>query len=124
MSGTAKKVLLAEDEKSMSQALELKLTQAGFEVKTSFDGRAALDRLLKEYFDLVLLDIVMPKMSGFEVLKELQLRKVEVPVIVMSNLGQAEDKRRALELGAKDYLVKADIPIANFIEYVKKTLGV
>jgi DNA-binding response OmpR family regulator len=117
-----KKVLIVEDEKPMARALQLKLEKEGFAVRTVFDGDEALELLLKEKFDIVLLDIMMPKKDGFAVLAELRERKDSTPVVVSTNLGQEEDAERAKKLGAQDYFVKSNTPIAEVIEHIKQTL--
>lgn len=117
-----KKILVVEDEKPMAKALGLKLSGAGFEAKTAFDGEKALKVLESETFDLILLDLVMPNLDGFGVLAKLKARAIKTPVIVTTNLGQEEDEKRARELGATDYLVKSDTPIVEIVDFVKKTL--
>lgn len=117
-----KRVLIVEDEKPMAKALELKLTKAGFEVATAFNGEIALALVRKGKFDMIVLDLVMPKIDGFAVLRELRSRKAKIPVMVMSNLGQAEDMTRARDLGAREYFVKSDTTIADVVERVKTAL--
>lgn len=108
----------------MAKALAIKLERAGFAVQVAEDGEVALKFLKDEQFDLILLDLVMPKIDGFSLLAEMQARKIKTPAIVLSNLSQEEDERRAKELGAIDYFVKSDIPINEVVERVKKTLKV
>ncbi len=117
------KILVAEDERPMAHALELKLTRSGYTVKTAFDGEEALQYLTSEPFDLVLLDLVMPKKDGFAVLQGLQDKHITTPVIVSSNLSQAEDAKRAKALGASDYFIKSDTPISKVVEHVRRVLG-
>ncbi|MBT3412714.1 MAG: response regulator [Candidatus Jacksonbacteria bacterium] len=117
-----KRILIVEDEKPMGHALELKLESEGFEVSTASNGVEALEVLEKETFNLVLLDLVMPKKDGFEVLTELKEKKNTTPVIVSSNLGQEEDFKKAEELGAVDYLIKSDSTLSQIIEKVKATI--
>jgi DNA-binding response OmpR family regulator len=102
-----KKILIAEDELPLSKALQLKLSKQGYNVVPAYDGQEAFDKLSKEKFDLLLLDLVMPKKDGFELLKDLQANKIKVPVIVTSNLGQEEDVNKTKQYGVKGYLVKA-----------------
>jgi DNA-binding response OmpR family regulator len=116
------KVLIAEDEKPMANALELKLNKSGFQAKAVFDGSSAIDILSKEQYDLLLLDLMMPKMDGFEVIQKLKELKINVPVIVLSNLSQEEDKKKALAIGAKDYFVKSDTPITDIVKKVSEFL--
>lgn len=112
------RVLIAEDEKPMASALELKLNKSGFQAKAVYDGEAALDILNKEEYDLLLCDLMMPKMNGFDVILKLKELKKNVPVIVLSNLSQEEDKTKALDLGAKGYYVKSDTSIAEIVQKV------
>lgn len=118
-----KKVLVAEDEKPMSKALELKLSKAGFDVRAAYDGEEALNYLEKESFDLVLLDLVMPKADGFKVLEGISQKGIKVKVIIASNLSQIEDLKRAQALGAYDYFVKSDVSINEIVKNVKEALG-
>lgn len=117
-----KLILIAEDEKAMAHALEVKLTKAGFEVELAVDGESALEQVKKKKYDLILLDIMMPRKNGFEVLEEFKKIGVKVPVIVTSNLGQSEDLTRAKSLGAKDYLIKSDTPIGKILEKITELL--
>ncbi|MFT7506868.1 MAG: DNA-binding response OmpR family regulator [Acidimicrobiales bacterium] len=114
-----KKILIAEDEKPMARALKLKLTHEGFDTTAVFDGQSALDLLKKEKFDLVILDLVMPRVDGFQVLEKMKSEKINVPTIVTSNLSQIEDEERVRSLGAKDFFVKSHISIADVVTHVK-----
>ena len=118
------KILIGEDEKALSRALELKLTNSGFTVTVASDGELALDAIKKDTFDMILLDMVMPKKDGFTVLKEMQALGIKTPVVVLSNLGQKEDIAKAKELGAKDFFVKSNMPLADIVNYIKKELGI
>lgn len=119
-----KKILIAEDERPMAKALELKLTSSGFLAKAVFNGDEALEVLAKEKYDLLLLDLMMPKRDGFSVLQEIKDKKKDIAVIVTSNLSQEEDIKKAKSLGAVDYLVKSDTPITEVVERVKKVLKI
>lgn len=116
------KILVAEDEKSLSHALELKLTNAGFEVKIVVDGDEAIATMQREHFDVLLLDLMMPNKDGFAVMTEMAAKKIHVPVVVLSNLGQTEDEKKAKELGAVDYWVKADISLMEVVNRIRKLL--
>ena len=120
MPNEQKTILIAEDEKPMAHALELKLSKAGFTVVSINDGEAALQALKDSKFDIVLLDLMMPKLDGFEVMEQMKLLNNKTPVIIISNLGQAEDEKRAKALGAVDYIIKSDTPIGEIVERVKK----
>ena len=114
-----KKILIVDDEKPLAHAMSLKLSHSGFVVSIASDGLQALDALQKDKFDLMLLDIVMPNLNGFDVLQKLKEMKDRPPIVVMmSNLSQEEDQRKAKELGAIGYLVKSDTPLIQMINYV------
>lgn len=118
-----KKILIMEDEKAMARALELKLKHAGFDAIAVFDGEQGLSLLAKDSFSLILLDLIMPKLDGFKVLEALVEKKDKTPVIVLSNLSQADDEKRARSLGAKGFFIKSNTPIAvitdKVIEFLK-----
>ena len=115
----SKRILIAEDEKPMANALGLKLTSVGFEISLVYDGEAAVEAAKKSPFDLIILDLVMPVKDGFYVLEELKRLKIATKVIVSSNLSQEEDIKRAKELGASDYFIKSDTTLAEIVEKVK-----
>ena len=120
MPNAIKKILVAEDEKSLSKALQLKLTHAGFEVKQAFDGEEAQKALKDDTFDFMLLDLMMPKVNGFDVLKFIKDNKIKTPVVVLSNLGQGEDMQKVKDLGALDYFVKSNTSLADIVSYIEK----
>jgi len=120
----AKNILIAEDEKPMAKALELKLTKEGFSVSVALDGEEALGLIEKKKFDLMLLDIMMPKVDGFAVLTKIKEQKIQLPVIVSSNLSQVEDIERAKALGAVDFLVKSNVTLADIITKIKQILKI
>ena len=111
-----KKVLIVEDERPLSHALELKFTHEGYEVVIATDGAEALKIANTTKFAVILLDLIMPNMDGFTFMEQL---KNKSPIIVLSNLGQDEDKARAKELGAIGYFVKSNTPITEIIKTVK-----
>ena len=110
------RILVADDDQVLNHEIEVRLTQAGFLPVPVFDGNAAIEKL-SEPFDLIVLDLIMPGVSGFEVLKEIQTRKIGTPVIVLSTLRQEEDVKRAEGLGAKECLSKAS---ASFMDDIVK----
>lgn len=116
------RVLVAEDEQAMANALKLKLEGEGFEVVTVNNGKKALDELADGSYDVILLDLMMPEVDGFTVLEKMKNHGTKETVIVMSNLGQAEDIDKAKSLGAKDYLVKADTSLSEIVKKVKAKL--
>jgi len=118
----SKKILIIEDEKSLARALELKLTHAGFKTKVVFNGEDGIEILNKESFSLILLDLIMPKMDGFTLLAMLKVKKIKTPVIVLSNLSQEEDEKRAKEFGAKEFFIKSNTPISTIVLRVVELL--
>ncbi len=117
------KILVIEDEEVLAKVFEEKLKRAHYEVEIASDGEAGLVKArLKP--NMIVLDLVLPKRDGFSVLKELkgdeELKLI--PVVVVSNLGEDSDIKRALELGAVDYFVKAQHPINEIVEKVKNIL--
>lgn len=118
-----KKILVVEDEKPIAKAMELKLNGSGFEAKVAFNGKEALELLKKEKFDLVILDLIMPEMDGFETLVEIKKRGIKTKVIVSSNLSQEEDFKKSKQLGAVDFFIKSDTPISEIVENIKKYLN-
>ncbi|MFH1292152.1 MAG: response regulator [bacterium] len=117
-----KKILIVEDEEPMARALVLKLNKEGYEAISAENGAKALEVLDKEKFDLILLDLMMPKLDGFGVMAEMKKRKIKIPVIVSSNLSQESDFKKAKEMGAKDFFVKSDTPLVQVIEHIKEAL--
>ena|SRR3989344_1257758 len=121
----AKKILLLEDEELMIDLLERKLTQEGYEVSVAKDGVEGLEKMKKTKPDIVLLDIIMPRMGGFEVMEEMvkngELKKI--PVIVISNSGQPVELDRAKRLGAKDWLIKTEFDPQEVLEKVIAQIG-
>lgn len=119
---TGKKLLIVEDEKPLAHALQLKMTHEGYDVDTAFSGADGLKQALAGNYALILLDLIMPEMDGFAVLQELKDKHVKTKVIVLSNLGQDEDRKRAADLGAADYFVKANTPISDIVAKVKSVI--
>lgn len=114
------KILIAEDEKSIAGVMELKLSHEGFEVAVAYNGEDAINQAKSGHFDLILLDLIMPKKDGFAVLKELQENNITTPVFVLSNLSQQEDEKRTKELGAKEFFIKSNTPLTKIVERVQQ----
>lgn len=123
MTTTKPKILIVEDEKPLQKALFLKLTHAGFDVKVANDGQEALEILVDEKFDLMTLDLIIPRIDGFKVLEEIMSQKMDIKVIVASNLSQEEDFERAKKLGVEIFFVKSNTSIAEIVETIKKILN-
>lgn len=115
------KLVIVEDEEILQGVLKEKFEQAGFEVFVASDGGAAIPLIQEVNPKIVVLDLLLPKKDGFEILKELKTNSSlkNIPVVVLSNLGQDEEIKRALTLGALDYFVKTQHPIKEVIEKVK-----
>jgi two-component system alkaline phosphatase synthesis response regulator PhoP len=101
-----KRLLLVEDEPGLVLTLSDRLAREGYDVESSADGESGLERAAGEPFDLVVLDVMLPRMGGFDVLRELRRRGVETPVIMLTARGQLVDKVVGLKLGADDYVTK------------------
>ena len=105
-----KKILIIEDESALQKTLGEALSQQGYEVLSALNGEVGLKLVQSEKPDLILLDLILPKIHGFDVLKKIKdnPETKEIPVIVLTNLETIEDIKKAIELGATTYLVKAD----------------
>ncbi len=100
------RVLLAEDEKDMNKIITKKLTSEGYAVDSCFDGQTALDYIISTDYDVIILDIMMPKQDGFSVLKTMRSKCIETPTIFLTARDAVSDRVKGLDLGANDYLVK------------------
>ena len=120
-----KKILIIEDEELMLDLLQRKLTKEGYEISVARDGEEGLKTMKEVKPNLVLLDIIMPKMGGFEVMEEMNKNKElkNIPVIVISNSGQPVELDRAQNLGAKDWLIKTEFDPQEVIDKVVKQIG-
>ena len=116
-----KKIVVVEDEGILSKALSIELLSAGYQVLTANNGEAGLALVQKELPDLVLLDLMLPKMNGFDVLAALKKDEATkaIRVIILSNLGQDEDRKKGLALGALDYYVKSSTDLSAITEKIK-----
>ena len=121
-----KKILVIEDEATLQKALNEILSKEGYEVVSSLDGLRGLELAQKENPDLILLDIILPKMDGFEVLRRIKENdKIsKIPVIILTNLSDVNDIQKALDLGATTYLVKADFHIEDVLKKIEKVLSI
>ncbi len=120
-----KKILIVEDEDIIVDLLQKKLSQEGYEISIARDGESGLKTMRQAKPDLVLLDIIMPRMGGFEVLEEMRKDEAlkKIPVIVVSNSGQPVEIDKAQALGAKDWLIKTEFDPKEVIEKVVKQIG-
>lgn len=119
-------ILLVEDERSLSEVLGYELKRSNFDVEFAYDGEEALEKLEKIKPDLILLDLILPKINGFDVLEKIKrdFDTRSIPVIVLSNLGSDDDIKRAIKLGAVDYYVKAQHPLLEIVEKISKFLEI
>ena len=125
MSTMAKKILIVEDDKFLRDLISQKLLKEGYDIAEAVDGEKGIEGVKKEKPDLVLLDLILPGVDGFEVLSQIKADPIlaQIPVIILSNLGQKEDVERGLKLGAVDYLIKAHFTPEEIIQKVKAVLG-
>ena len=120
----SKKVLIIEDEEYLAEMYKIKLEMEGFEVKIARDGETGLTLAKSELPDFILLDIVLPKKDGYEILKELRRDEMtkSIKIYAWSNLGQAAEIKKGLEDGADGYWVKANLTPKQLVDNVKKIL--
>lgn len=117
-----RKVLVIEDDRFLIKAYEAKFKMEGFSVSIAHDGEEGIKKIQAEKPDIILLDLIMPRMDGFDVLEKMQQHKdwKQIPILILTNLGQEDDRERGLKLGAKDYFVKADYSLAQITDFIKK----
>ncbi len=119
-----KTILVVEDDQFLSKILKLKLEKNGYTVVLGVDGADALEKIKAQPVNAVILDLMMPGRDGFAFLQD--LKKVpslkNIPIIVSSNLGQKDDKQKAMELGATDYIVKSDTSLDELLHRVSLVL--
>lgn len=124
ISNRAKKILLIEDEKTITDVLSKRLAREGYQILAAENGEEGLRTMREKKPDLILLDIIMPRMGGFEVMEEMnkdpELKKI--PVIIVSNSGQPVEINRAQKLGAKDWLIKTEFDPQEVVEKIKKQI--
>ncbi len=120
------KVLIVEDEELLSKMYYLKFTNQGFKAFQAYNGVVGLELAKKEKPNIILLDIIMPQLDGFGVLKELKSDKTmkDIPVILLTNLGQDDDIKKGKNLGAIDYLIKSNSTPLKVVEKVKEILEI
>ncbi len=123
-----KKILLVEDDPFLIDIYTRKLKKAGFETTVTEDGKKALEVLQQKTFELMILDIVLPEVDGWAILKEIKELKQKnkslknLKIIILSNLGQKEEVEKGLKLGATKYLIKAHFTPSQVVEEIKKIL--
>lgn len=119
------KILLVEDDPFLSSMYSTKFEIEDFTVLAAVDGEKGLKLALSERPDIILLDIIMPKMNGFEVLEKLKEDSTtkDIPVILLTNLNQKDEIAKGLSLGATDYLIKAHFMPSEVVDKIKKVIG-
>lgn len=118
------KILIVEDDTFISRMYEAKLNNLGYDVKIAENGQDGL-QIVKEWLpDLILLDLILPILDGFEVLKELKadINFKNIPIIILSNLDQKENIEKGISLGADDYIIKAQFTPSEVVEKIEKCL--
>ncbi len=117
-------ILVIEDDKFLRELMAQKLIKEGFNISEAVDGEEGLKKIKEEKPGLILLDLILPGIDGFEVLSRMKEdpETSRTPVIILSNLGQREDVERGLKLGATDYLIKAHFPPGQIIEKIKNII--
>ncbi|MBP9773026.1 MAG: response regulator [Candidatus Peribacteraceae bacterium] len=116
-----KQLLIVEDERALAQALSVKFTKQGYSVTTAYDGTGALEKLKEMHFDGVVMDLLMPRKTGFDVLRErTDTQNKETPFFVLSALGSENDVSTVKMLGAQRYFVKSQTSLKEVVDEVSK----
>jgi DNA-binding response OmpR family regulator len=125
MPNQKRKILMIEEDRFLRKIYRDKLTKIGFEFLEATNGEEGLNKIIDEKPDLVLLDLILPKKNGFDVLIDLKANKntQNIPVVILSNLAQESDIKRGLALGAREYLVKTEISLSEVVDKVKEQLA-
>lgn len=122
---TTKKILIFEDDASLSKACAIELKNNNFDVKVSETGEKAIDKINDYNPDAILLDLLMPTVGGFEVLKQIRNNPThkDLPVIVLTNLDNIEDHFRAAKLNANDYILKSNTKLEDIVDVLNRQLS-
>jgi DNA-binding response OmpR family regulator len=120
----AKTILIIEDDKFLRELIVQKLLKEGYDISEAIDGEEGIKKIKTEKPDLILLDLILPGIDGFEVLSRMKAdeKLAKIPVIILSNLGQREEIERGLKLGANDYMIKAHFTPREIIDKIKSVL--
>lgn len=118
----AAKIVLVEDDKFLRDLMSQKLEETPYEIYVAEDGEKGMEKIREQKPDLILLDLILPGVNGFEVLEQLKQEEElsKIPVVVLSNLGQENDIEKAKRLGAEDYMVKAHFTLEEIISKIEK----
>jgi len=122
MSDKKQNILIVEDDTFLQGLMASKVNSNGFEITTASNGEEAMTALAKTKFDGILLDLMLPDISGFDILENLKSDGSKIPVIVFSNLSDDKDIKKAMSLGAKEYLIKSNFTLEELIEKLKKVI--
>ena len=121
MENNSETILIVEDDPFLNSTIGHYLREEGFEVDTADEGEAAFQKIKENKYKIILLDLIIPKKNGFEILKDLKKEnQLKAPIIVFSNLSQVEDEKEALELGASAYYVKHNVSLKELTKIIKK----
>jgi len=127
MKNSSKKeiILIVEDDIFLSDLYKTKMELEGFKVLTAYDGEKGLELAQKNSPNIILLDLILPKLSGFGVLEKLKANKAtqNIPVIILTNLSQKSDVEKGLKIGANDYLIKAHFMPSEVVEKIKRLMS-
>ena len=120
------KILLVEDDQILAKLYQVKFQKAGFDILLAFDGEEGFEKMRSFNPNLIILDLIMPKMDGMTFLSKVkedpELSKRGTPILVLSNLGQEADIKKAMDMGVKDFFIKADMSLGQMVEKVKTYL--
>lgn len=119
------KVLVVEDDTFLRELIVQKLDRSGYDIAEAIDGEEGVKQAKAEKPDIILLDLILPGIDGFEVLRQLKEDETlaSIPVLILSNLGQKEDVEKGMKLGAKDFLIKAHFTPGEIVEKIKSILA-
>jgi DNA-binding response OmpR family regulator len=123
--GNHKKILIVDDDVFLLDMYTIKFREAGFEIDYATEGQSAKEKMIKNHYDVILLDIVMPNLDGFSLLKDLQQEEDEMKktvIIYLTNLGQKEDIEKGLSFGVDDYIIKAHFTPSEVVAKVEELL--
>ena len=120
------KILIAEDDMMISEIYQKKFSEKGFEVFTAFSGDQVLGIVKKEKVDIILLDLLIPKMDGFQVTEKLRNGEYDpnIKIIISSNLSQKEDRDKVMALGADSFILKSQYTPSEMVEEIKKLINI
>ena len=120
------KILIVDDDPFILDMYVIKFKEQGFEIETATDGKMALEKIQTHNPDILLLDVVMPKMDGFDVIKKIQENRIPrtFKILFLTNFGQKEDVERGMQLGADGYIIKAHFTPSEVVEKVKEVLKI